>query len=98
MAIISTEQVVSVKLPSTLLAQTGGQANYQLPSGTVREVIDALDAQRPGLRFHLCLETGELRQFVNVFLNGVNIRYLDGLETNAPAGATLVIMPSVAGG
>jgi molybdopterin converting factor small subunit len=50
------------------------------------------------MRFHLCLETGELRSFVNVFLDGVNIRNLDDLETTAPAGATLIIMPSVAGG
>jgi len=98
MAIPSTAQAVCVKLPSTLLAQTHSQPTFHLPSGTIDEVIDALEAQCAGLRFHLCLETGELRPFVNVFLDGVNIRYLHGLETHVPAGATLVIMPSVAGG
>jgi len=98
MAISSTAQAVCVRLPSTLLAQSGGQASYHLPSGTLDEVIDALDATRPGMRFHLCLESGELRPFVNVFLDGVNVRYLQDLATHVPAGATLVIMPSVAGG
>ncbi len=98
MATSSIAQAVCVKLPSTLLALSGGQPTYHLPSGTVREVIDALEAERPGMRFHLCLETGELRPFVNVFLDGVNIRYLRDLETPVPEGATLVVMPSVAGG
>ena len=98
MAIPITEQAVCVKLPSLLLAQARGLPTLHVPSGTIDEVIDALEAQSPGLRFHLCLETGELRPFVNVFLDGVNIRYLHGLETHVPAGATLVIMPSVAGG
>ena len=98
MAIPTTGQAVCVRLPALLLAQTRGPATLHVPSGTLREVIDALDAQSPGLRFHLCLETGELRPFVNVFLDGVNIRYLNGLETAIPAGATVYIMPSVAGG
>jgi molybdopterin synthase sulfur carrier subunit len=98
MAITSPAQTACVKLPSTLLAQAGGQATYHLPGETVGAVIDALEAERPGMRFHLCLETGELRPYVNVFLDGVNIRYLHDLETPIPVGATLVIMPSVAGG
>ena len=50
------------------------------------------------MAFRLCFETGELRTFVNVYVNGRNIRYLDGLDTPVPAGATLHILPSVAGG
>lgn len=98
MAIPTTQQEVCVKLPSLLLAQARSLPTLYAPSGTMDEVIDALEEQSPGLRFHLCLETGELRPFVNVFLDGVNIRYLQGLETHVPAGATLVVMPSVAGG
>jgi molybdopterin synthase sulfur carrier subunit len=64
----------------------------------VRQVIDALEAAFPGLRFNLCHETGELRPFVNVFLDGRHIRYLHGLETSVSPGATLHILPSVAGG
>ena len=50
------------------------------------------------MAFRLCYETGELRTFVNVFLDGRNIRYLQGLETPVPDGATLHILPSVPGG
>lgn len=65
---------------------------------TVREIIDALEHDFPGVRFNLCYETGELRPFVNIFLNRENIRYLQGLDTPVPNGATLHILQSVAGG
>jgi molybdopterin synthase sulfur carrier subunit len=89
---------VTVKLPSQLFERVGGPRILAVSEGTLREVIDALEASAPGLRFHLCEETGELRSFVNVFLDGVNVRNLDGLATPIPAGATLMIFPSVAGG
>ena len=92
------EQNITVRLPSQLYERAGGQRVIAAPPGTVREVIEALEARAPGLRFHLCEETGELRSFINVFLDGVNIRHLDGLATSVPAGATLMIFPSVAGG
>jgi len=64
----------------------------------VREVVASLDSTFPGLRFNLCYETGELRPFVNIYVNGRNVRALQGLETPVPMGATLHILPSVAGG
>ena len=95
---VPVENAVLVRLPSQLFEKTGGLRAIPTPAGSARAVIDALEAAAPGLRFHLCEETGELRSFVNIFLNGVNIRNLDGLETSVPAGATLMIFPSVAGG
>lgn len=95
---VPVENAVLVRLPSQLFDKTGGMRALSAPAGTVRAVIDALEAAAPGLRFHLCEETGELRTFVNVFLDCVNIRNLDGLETTVPAGATLMVFPSVAGG
>jgi molybdopterin synthase sulfur carrier subunit len=64
----------------------------------VREIIDALDRDFPGLRFNLCYETGELRSYVNIFVEKENIRYLQGLETVVTTGVTLHIIQSVAGG
>ena len=61
-------------------------------------IIDELDRNYPGLRFNLCHETGELRPFVNIFLNRENIRYLQGLDTLVTPGATVHILQSVAGG
>lgn len=92
------ERTITVRLPSQLYEKAGGQRAITAPAGTVREVIAALEERAPGLRFHLCEETGELRSFVNVFLDGVNVRNLSGLATAVPAGATLMIFPSVAGG
>ena len=90
--------LVTVLLPGALSEQTLGARTVQVAGGTVREVVEALDLAGPGMAFRLCFETGELRTFVNVFLNGRNVRYLQGLDTPVPAGATLHILPSVAGG
>jgi sulfur-carrier protein len=89
---------VKVVLPSALRARAGNRLTVEVSGGTVREVIGALDAAHPGLGFNLCYETGELRPYVNIFLNRENIRYLQGLETAVPAGATLYVLQSVAGG
>jgi molybdopterin synthase sulfur carrier subunit len=75
---------IIVSLPGALRAKIGNRASVTVAGETVREVIDALEQDFPGLRFNLCHESGELRPYVNVFLNRVNIRYLQGLET--PAG------------
>lgn len=92
------ELPITIHLPSQLYERAGGQRVFTIPAGTVRSVIAALDEAAPGMRFHLCEETGELRSFVNIFLGGVNIRNLDGLDTAVPPGATLMVFPSVAGG
>ena len=94
----AVSSAVTVLLPGALAEQTGGKRTLQVAAGAVREVVNALDAAWPGMAFRLCYETGELRVFVNIFVNGRNIRYLQGLETPVPAGATLHILPSVAGG
>ncbi len=93
-----TPNLVNVTLPSVLRFRAGNRARVQVGGGTVREVIEALDALAPGMRFHVCYETGELRPYVNIFLGPENIRYLQGLDTPVPAGSTLHILHSVAGG
>jgi sulfur-carrier protein len=95
---VSVSSAVTVLLPGALAEQTGGARTARVSCGTVREVIAALEAAWPGMAFRLCYETGELRTFVNVFVAGRHIRYLQGLETPVPAGATIHILPSVAGG
>lgn len=89
---------VVVSLPPALRPKAGNQASVTVNGQTVREVIDALDHDFPGLRFHLCYETGELRSFVNIFVEREHIRYLQGLDTPVSSGTTIVILPSVAGG
>lgn len=89
---------ITVSLPGTLRAKVGDRASVTVAGGTVREIIEALEQDFPGLRFHLCYETGELRPYVNVFLNRANIRYLQGLDTPVPAGTSMHILQAVAGG
>ena len=89
---------VKISFPGGLYARVGNRASTMAAGRTVREIIDALDHNFPGLRFNLCYETGELRPYVNIFLNRENIRYLQGLDTPIVTGATMFIMQSVAGG
>lgn len=89
---------VRVFFPGALRARAGNQASVMAAGRTVREVIDTLEEGFPGLRFNLCYETGELRPFVNIFVDRENIRYLQGLDTAITAGASMHILQSVAGG
>lgn len=89
---------ITVSFPPALLPRVGGRAKVVVTGRTVREIIDTLDQRFPGLRFNLCYETGQLRPYVNIFLAGKNIRYLQNLDTPVSPGATIAIFPSVAGG
>jgi sulfur-carrier protein len=89
---------ITVSFPGALRAKVGNRASIDVTGRTVREVIEALEREVPGLRFNLCYETGELRPYVNVFLNRANIRYLQGLDTPVSPGARIYILQSVAGG
>jgi molybdopterin synthase sulfur carrier subunit len=89
---------VFVSFPAALYARTGQRRSATASGNTVREVIEVLERDFPGIRFNLCYETGELRRYVNIFLNGENIRYLRGLDTPLTSDMTMYILPSVAGG
>lgn len=98
MELKNTPPTVTVSFPDALRAKVGNRKTVTTHGQTVREIIDTLEQAYPGLRFHLCYETGELRPFVNIFLARENIRYLQGLDSPVTDGATLHIMQSVAGG
>ena len=89
---------ITVSFPPALRPRVGGQTKITTTGRTVREIIDTLEQRFPGLLFNLCYETGQLRPYVNIFLERENIRYLQGLDTPVLPGATLAILPSVAGG
>lgn len=89
---------VTVSFPFALRARVGNRASLAVEGKTVREVIAALEQDFPGVHFNLCYETGELRPFVNIFLNRANIRYLQGLDTPVEPGSRVHILQSVAGG
>ena len=89
---------VTVKLPTHLRAAAGGAAEASADGATVGEVLDALYAQHGGLRERIAGDDGELRRFVNVYLKGEDIRFLDGLATPVSDGDEVTILPAVAGG
>ena len=89
---------VTVKLPTQLRDAAGGAVSAQVEGGTVGEALEALYAEHAELRERVSDGDGGLRRFVNVFLDGEDIRFLDGLATPVPEGAELQILPAVAGG
>ena len=89
---------VIVRIPGPLRRVTNGEQQVEVDATSVLETIDALDSKYPGIKERLCDESGDLRHFVNVYLNGEDVRFLQGLETATKAGDELSIVPAVAGG
>ena len=89
---------VVVKIPTQLRTAAGGQSEAVLEGSTVQEVLDGLFDRYEELRPRLADDDGSLRRFVNVYLAGEDIRFLDGLATPVSDGAELTILPAVAGG
>jgi molybdopterin synthase sulfur carrier subunit len=89
---------VKVKIPTPLRRLTGERDIVDGGGASLAECISTLDGQYPGLRDRLCDEQGELRRFVNVYVNGEDVRYLSGLSTPLKQGDEVAIVPAVAGG
>jgi molybdopterin converting factor small subunit len=90
--------VSTVWIPQVLRAQTGGQKQLDLAGGSVGEVVDALVGQFPSLRGQLLTDEGDLNRFVNVYVNGQDVRYLDGLKTPLADRDEVRLLPAMAGG
>lgn len=90
--------MASVRIPTILRTYTGGAAEVQAAGGTLGDVIAALDTQYPGLAARVLDDAGQLRRFVNVYVNDDDVRFLEGLQTPTPDAASISIIPAVAGG
>ncbi len=88
---------VSVKIPTQLRSATEGEASAAVDGATVGEVLDSLYERFGELRSRIA-EDGGLRRFVNVYVDGEDIRFLDGLDTQVKDGDEVTILPAVAGG
>jgi molybdopterin converting factor small subunit len=86
-----------VRIPPTLRPETGGEREVEAQGGTVRDLLDDLTSRFPGLRDQL-VEEEELAPFVNVYLEGEDVRTLDGIETPVREGSTVILLPAMAGG
>ena len=89
---------VLVRVPTPLRSLTKGNAEVHAKGDTVADVVDDLERQFPGLRERLVDDTGELRRFINVYVNGEDIRFLQEKTTTLKDGDEVSIVPAIAGG
>ena len=89
---------VTVLIPTPLRRFTSGEAKVLVTGASVGEVLDALESAYPGIGERLRDDSGQIRRFVNVFVNGQNVRDRDGAETRLAAGDEVGIIPAMAGG
>jgi molybdopterin synthase sulfur carrier subunit len=89
---------VIVRVPTPLRRLTNGQGEIEVQASTIREAIEKLEEQYPGFKERLLDENGEVRRFVNLYLNDEDIRFLKGVDTELKEGDTLSIVPAIAGG
>lgn len=90
--------MITVRIPDALRTMTGRQGELQIKGTSVGELIENLNAQHPGLKNRLCDDKGEVRRFVNIYVNGEDIRFLKGKETSLKDGDEVSIVPAIAGG
>jgi len=89
--------MANVRIPPILRPEAGGQRTVETEGATVREVLENLVGTYPSLRERI-FEGDDLPQFLNVFIDSTDVRLLEGLDTPVAAGATVILLPAVAGG
>lgn len=87
-----------VFIPSSLRRYTAGQSKAEVSGSTVNEVFEELERQYPGVKSRLCDEAGQIKRYVNVFVNDEEIRALQGTDTAVSAKDEISIVPAMAGG
>ena len=89
---------VRVKIPTQLRTLTSGRDQIEAQGASIEAVLAELESQFPGFQKRLLDDTGQLRRFVNVYLDGEDVRFLSGLDTEVPSQCEVSIIPAVAGG
>lgn len=89
---------VRVRVPTPLRKLTKGADEVNAQGNTVRVLVEDLEKQFPGIKERICDDTGKIRRFVNVYVNGDDIRFLQNLETALKEGDSISIVPAIAGG
>ena len=88
----------TVRIPTPLRALSGGKDILSTGAGSLKACIEDLETQYPGFRERLCDDAGEIRRFVNIYVNGEDVRFLSGLSTPLKESDEISIVPAVAGG
>ena len=89
---------VMVRIPTPLRRLTGNADKVEVEADNLQGVVDALDDTHSGIKERICGEDGQIRHFVNIYVNDEDVRYLDGLNTPTKSGDEISIVPAVAGG
>jgi sulfur-carrier protein len=87
-----------VHIPAVLRPNVGGLKSLEVDGASIRGVVDGLIERHPALKGQLLTEDGDLNRFVNVYINGQDVRYLDGLETPVAPTDEVRLLPAMAGG
>ena len=90
--------MIKGRIPTPLRPLTKGQGEVESAAANIVDMIGSLDATYPGLKNRLCDEKGDLRRFVNIYVNEEDIRFLNGKETSLKDGDEVSIVPAIAGG
>ena len=88
----------TVHIPSVLRANVGGVKTLDIDGDSIRAVVETLTAQHPSLKSQLLADDGDLNRFVNVYVNGQDVRYLAGLDTPVAPADEVRLLPAMAGG
>jgi len=89
---------ITVRIPTPLRPLTQDQEVVEVKGNTIEEILDALEASYPGIGERLCDQEGQLRRFVNIYLNDENIHFKEGKDTVVKEGDEISIIPAIAGG
>ena len=89
---------ISVRIPTPLRRLTDGQDKVTVNSTNIKNMVDDLEGHFPGMKKRLCDDEGNLRNFVNVYVNGEDVRFINGIETSLKNGDEISLVPAVAGG
>ena len=89
---------VLIRIPTPLRRMTNGESKVEIDTKNVGDMVEKLDSSYPGFKARLVDENGDLRYFVNIYLNGEDVRFLQGLDTATKSGDEVSIVPAVAGG
>ena len=89
---------ISVRIPTPLRKFTGGAESVTASGATVAAIVQDVESRNPGLKERICDEAGKVRRFVNVYVNGEDIRFLSSLDTPVKDGDEISIGPAIAGG
>jgi molybdopterin synthase sulfur carrier subunit len=89
---------IQVRIPTPLRKFTGGAESVTAAGATVAAVVQDIEGRHPGLKERICDDAGKVRRFVNVYVNGEDIRFLSSLDTPVKEGDEISIVPAIAGG